>query len=823
MKKSFAFLFLLYFYTPGHAQIITSKDQDQNNLSTSIAERFNSDSLAFIEKVYLHTDRTYYYTGDDIWFKAYLIEAENNLLTNQSNNLHVELISPASKIISSRIIRLEDGLGNGDFKLTDDMRSGRYRLRAYTNYMRNFSDELFFIKDIIVINSKDNSEESSNIVKYVDKKIQISFFPEGGSMVDNVSSIVAFKAVDEKDKGCEISGKIFSSTGDLITEFKSVHNGMGSFFLRPYPGLSYYSIIKGSDSIEFKTDLPKSFSEGVTISTSINDENELVVNTKTNPQTLPLILERDLILSFSARKKIIKTMSYRIKSPTTSFVTPTDDLPEGIIMATLSASDVLPLSERLIYIQKDTPVNIKIESDKMIYNKREQVALNISLSGDSTIERDGNISLAVADKNMTENSSIFPRNISSWFLLESDVRGYVEDPSYYFDPSNSERLKYLDLLLRTQGWRDFVWKYDSTYYPKETGFTISGRLRKNYTNKTIEDSKVNIGIFESKNTITTTIPVDSSGRFIFSGIYLTGEARVIVTGIGKKNHLKGLLVMDSVHYIPAKTPLIQPIITIISETKLSSLKSYYEINESVRKKYKLSDTIGLGEVRIIAEKIKNIQTIKVESSRSVYGIPDDEVIITQQMDSYSNPFEILKGRLPGVLVTGVFPFYKITIRGIHSISGSSMPLFLVDGFQTYYDDLISMPGYFIDRIDVLKSAGATAMYGMKGTNGVINIITRTSDRVSEYLPVDYSVNIKINGYNAPRLFYSPQHLPNIESSFEPDFRSTLYWKPNIGLNNKNKVVVKFYNSDNSSIIKVIAEGITTTGIPVTGQAEYEVR
>ena len=131
-----------------------------------------------------------------------------------------------------------------------------------------------------------------------------------------------------------------------------------------------------------------------------------------------------------------------------------------------------------------------------------------------------------------------------------------------------------------------------------------------------------------------------------------------------------------------------------------------------------------------------------------------------------------------------------------------------------------MPVYFIDRIDVLKSGGATAMYGMQGANGVINIITRTDDRLSEYMPINSSVNIMIKGYNIPRIFYSSQHLPNSDLFFEPDFRSTLYWKPNINLTNSNKVIVNYYNSDNSAIINVTAEGITTTGIPITGKAQY---
>ncbi len=82
----------------------------------------------------------------------------------------------------SRIIRLEDGLGNGDFKLPDSIKSGRYKIRAYTNYMRNFSDQLFFSKEIIVVNSTDEKDKITDEVKYVENKIRLSFFPEGGSL-----------------------------------------------------------------------------------------------------------------------------------------------------------------------------------------------------------------------------------------------------------------------------------------------------------------------------------------------------------------------------------------------------------------------------------------------------------------------------------------------------------------------------------------------------------------------------------------------------------------------------------------------------------------
>ncbi len=779
------------------------------------------DSSKIIEKVYLHVDRDIYYTGEDIWFKAYLIDALNSLLTDHSSNLDVELISSSSKIISNRIIRLDGGLGNGDFKLPDSIRSGKYMIRAYTNYMRNFSDPLFFTKEITVINANDGQAELSDKVKYVENKIRLNFFPEGGSLIDNVSSIVAFKAINYFGKGCNVTGKIYSSTGDLITTFRSTHLGMGSFFIRPFPGLSYYSIFRGADSIDIKAELPKSFSTGVTLGVSINQNNELLITTKTNPKTLPLVLERDLILSFSTRNEVIKTVHYKIKSPITNFVIPTDDLPDGILMLTLSTLEDLPLSERLVYIAREDPLKIKIETDKLLYSKREPVALKISLSGDSIIERKGNFSLSIVDERLINNISKFPRTISSWFLLESDVRGFVEDPSYYFDQSNPDRFRDMDLLLRTQGWRDFAWKYDTTYFPPEKGFTISGRLRKYNKNKPTEGSRVSIGIFDSNHAFLTTVPADSSGRFKLSDINLTGDSRLIVSGIDKKGQLKGFLTLDSVTYQPAKVSDRLSSVPILAENTQSKLKSYYKINEAIRKKYKLSDTISLGEVNIISERPKDFQTIKIEHSRSMYGKPDAELIITQQMESYHNLAELIRGKIPGVEVLGSEPDYKIRIRGTNTLTGNSTPLILVDGIQGSINDLITMPVNFIDRIDVLKSGGTSAIFGLQGSNGVINLITRAGG--SAYAPVDYSVNLRISGYSVSRIFYSPQHLSDLNSTFDPDLRSTLLWKPDINLEGNKEVLLNYYNGDTSSLIKIIAEGITSTGIPVTGVAEYEVR
>jgi hypothetical protein len=512
-------------------------------------------NLLTLEKVYLHTDRETYYPGDDIWFKAYLVDASDRSLSNISKNLHVEIISPSSQIVESRIVRIDEGLGKGDFVVPENLISGRYQIRAYTNYMRNFGEELFFNKNITIINQKDAVKTFTDSTESIKNKLEINFFPEGGSLVEGVPSIVAFKAVNTNGTGCDVSGEIYSSTGEIISPFKSTYKGMGTFLMNPVHGISYYAVAKSLNGEEVRGEIPKSFPKGFALIISKNKNDELAVTVRTNRETLSLISDHILTLNVSARNIFLKKAEFRMKSLANRFILPTDDLPDGIVMLTLTGMDSVPLCERLVYIQneEEAKVKVKVETDKAEYNQRDSVSVKISMLVNSTTPLNAFLSLAVTKSISSKTFSPFPTTIASWFLLESDVRGPVEEPSYYFDPSNPYRLKDLDLLLLTQGWRDFKWKYSNTYWPPEDGFTVSGRIRKKFADAPLKNAKVNIAIFKKGNPMISTVPVDTSGRFSLEGVELTGEAKLIVSATGEKNRLQGWVRMDSLAYSPAET------------------------------------------------------------------------------------------------------------------------------------------------------------------------------------------------------------------------------------------------------------------------------
>ena len=112
-----------------------------------------NDNIVALEKVYLESDRPDYLAGDTIWFSAFVL---SNLLmdsTSLSKILYVDLINADNTLEKHLKLLIKNGRARGDFSLNKDLKSGIYRIRAYTQWMRNFQGEYFFEKDIPVYQS----------------------------------------------------------------------------------------------------------------------------------------------------------------------------------------------------------------------------------------------------------------------------------------------------------------------------------------------------------------------------------------------------------------------------------------------------------------------------------------------------------------------------------------------------------------------------------------------------------------------------------------------------------------------------------------------
>ncbi len=128
-----------------------------------------SAQAALAEKVYLQLDSQVYTTSQTIWFKALVTSAANHRPSSLSGVLHVELISPDRRIIEKKLVKIKQGSGENFFELRDNYPQGKYLIRAYTHWNKNFSEDFIFRSYIDIFSSSTEETESAitnvNLIK----------------------------------------------------------------------------------------------------------------------------------------------------------------------------------------------------------------------------------------------------------------------------------------------------------------------------------------------------------------------------------------------------------------------------------------------------------------------------------------------------------------------------------------------------------------------------------------------------------------------------------------------------------------------------------
>ncbi|MCO4292784.1 TonB-dependent receptor plug domain-containing protein [Solitalea sp. MAHUQ-68] len=118
------------------------------------------------EKVYVQFDKPYYAAGDNIFFKAYVVNANDHTPSQLSKLVYIDILNGDEQIVKQLMLKKDHGEYNGTIGLTDSMPEGTYRLRAYTNWMRNFDEDYFFTKELKIGNSRLTNVYSSIDYEY---------------------------------------------------------------------------------------------------------------------------------------------------------------------------------------------------------------------------------------------------------------------------------------------------------------------------------------------------------------------------------------------------------------------------------------------------------------------------------------------------------------------------------------------------------------------------------------------------------------------------------------------------------------------------------
>ncbi len=860
-------------------------DEDPLKTLLSKLEKLRTDYP--YEKVHLHLDKPYYTVGDTIWFKTYVVNGENQL-SGLSRIVYVELINEKDSIKRSLRLPLTAGLGWGDFILADSLKEGNYRIRAYTNWMRNFGEEYFYDKTLKIGNAYSNDilakadysyskigthekvevtlsykdfegkplakKEVSYEVKLnfrdiikgkgitddngilafsfintqpfilksgkintaikVDNRfmtknfpiqstnndVDVQFFPEGGQLVNHIRSKVAFKALKSDGLSTSVSGYIIDQNKKKITEFQSTHAGMGCFFIEPETNTSYTAIIKHEDGTERQIALPKALNEGYVLAlNNVSDSTNLYLKISASPE---LVTGKDIILVAQSNHVIQYVSKTKLDKPILSTTLPKKRFPTGILQLTLFSPDYQPMAERLIFIQNNDNLKFRVSTDKTEYSSREKVKMALEVKDDKGNPVQGSFSVAITDYTKVPVNESDENSILSNLLLTTLIQGYIENPNYYFTSVNENKIKDLDNLLLTQGWRRFIWKnilnnaYPPLIFSPEQDFKISGKVL-TASGKPVARGKVTL-FSTSGTTLTLDTITNMQGEFTFSDLVFEENTKFVIraeNSDGRKN------VEIEVNQIPPQLVTRNknaPEIEInINNTLLPYIKNSTERLNELTKYGLAKKSIQLAEVKVTEKKPL------VKNSSNLNGAGNaDQIITGDQLKNCITLIQCLQRTIRGVIFSGGLPY---------NTRGNRLMNVMVDGTFTAPDYINIVNPEDVESIEVIRNGSNLAIYGLQAGNGILMINTKHGEL--NYSATNYAkgaLSYTPQGYYIGRDFYAPTYEIQTTSKIK-DLRTTIYWKPNIVTDASGKASIEFYTADTAGTYRTVIEGLTLDG------------
>lgn len=293
-------------------------------------------------------------------------------------------------------------------------------------------------------------ESISRSVPILDTRLQVGLFPEGGDLVAGLSSRVAVRVLDEFGKPADVQARIEDKEGHMVAEFKTLHQGMGLFRITPVKDARYVLRVIQPKGINDSYPLPPALDRGYVLEVNRSGKTSLDLMVRsTETETLTLVIR--------SRGNLAKFLSLAAKTGENLTSVNVGDFPMGVCQITVFDQRGIERAERLVFVNEDKVLNVKMVTDKEVYLPREKVTMLVGVADDRGMPVPSQLSLSVTDDGLLTFADDKSGGIYSKLLLEPDLKGEVYEPSYYFNPEKKDRDKALDLLMMTQGWRRFSW------------------------------------------------------------------------------------------------------------------------------------------------------------------------------------------------------------------------------------------------------------------------------------------------------------------------------------------------------------------------------
>jgi hypothetical protein len=628
--------------------------------------------------------------------------------------------------------------------------------------------------------------------------LNLQFFPESGKMVEGINTVIAFKASENKGQPTEFEADINDEGNNMITHISGDQSGVGRFEFTPEHNHSYKAVVNLSGT-KYSFNLPVVEPKGYVLNFNCNSGDIIIKNNRNNVKGRHYLI-------ISARGVVYKSIETWLDSKPVKIHLPLEIFPKGIVQITLFDSLFRPLAERLVFNNRSgRKMLINIEPDKKVYQQREKVNLTLRVTDSAGNPVRSSLALAVVDASKSD-STIYSPDIESYLYLTSELKGTIDFRLLNLPDTTSDGNAKRDLLMMTQGWRNYLWnsiRYTNTLkilYPIEHGFYIEGSVYNFNKRRSCNGYKITYFDFESGfNGVTS---IDESNKFKIN-IPLFYNSHLYFIQNNNKDRIKNLGFILDTFPIPVISYRNNelPFLSYKSGSLKALDKKFSDIESTIEQDHKY---INLPEVKVIAR-----------ADRSGYLTPDITLDLDKKDPTGKKYYSLFQ------LIYEEFGEKAFTATGFNTKGKMYTPILVVDGAPltasqcppcydfAAYRWATSIP---VNEIYDVKFYEAQSNYSQwltpfpplsKMKRGLYFVLPDPKI----YLPVvsikTYSNSYRGNprgailfpfqGFYLAREFYQPDYEnKDIQT---PDNRITIYWNPEVQTDSTGMAKVSFYNSD----------------------------
>jgi len=760
------------------------------------------------EKVHIHFDKDLYTKGETIWGKAYILAGEG--LSDYSRNFYADFYDEAGLLIKHTVHPLFESSAKMQFDIPANYKGGRIRIKAYTRWMLNFDPAFIFTKDIHIQNT-----DSAATIKKTDPVYKLQFFPEGGSLINGISSQVGFLAVNQNGDPIDIKGAIVNSAGELLDSIVSVHDGMGVFSFMPEKSEPYSCNWTDAFGGQHSTLLPTAKPNGIVMQAQLQDGKAKLVIQRPLGATQNLYA---LHVVASMNQKLVYTSNINLQTKkSAALALQTDSLPTGVLQITVFDASWVPVAERVLFVNNNLHAfypSVKMFTPRL--SKRAKNTIDIVVE-DSVLS---NLSVAVTDANIQRDNST---SIFSNLLLQGDIKGYIPNASIYFTSNDVDLPAKIDLVMLTHGWRKYKWEdmakglTPTLKYPMDSDYLqIKGSLYNGsvVNNKLIPSVTLVLQSRDSSKQYFFT-PIAPDGSFAQRGIIFFDTVRVFYKLNGDKKATPTTAANFS-YSLPSLSYPSQIQLYHFAKPDTTGM-AYLLFMEAQAKKIKKSfDSVVVLKEVVVQSKAKSVVDVLDEKYTTGLFSAKDSYAFDVAGDSHAtgsiNVFQYLQNLIPGMTMSlpilganGAEDANSNNVPGLNWRDGTPdifLNEMLSDAEQTMGIQMSDIAYIKVFRPPFMGSSGS-------GPSGAIAIYTKKpSDLKNESLKG--LSNALLTGYTNYKEFYSPNYA--VSPTKVPDVRTTLYWNPFVLTDKKTKLVkLDFYNNDITTKFRIVVEGVNAAG------------